>query len=154
MALERQASFQHIVYRCICTLLDAVPHFNFRESLLAAVIKNIGSSDDVVRFWYIYILCSLYLTTFYWNGSFSSIITCIICNALISVLKFYLSKTKKKKSVLKWNYFCRMSCIKIVAQVISYFCCLVGLIIFSINLLIHIHSWVEVKLAYAFCMAC
>ncbi|RVW89587.1 Nucleolar complex protein 3-like [Vitis vinifera] len=30
-------------------LLDAVPHFNFRESLLAAVIKNIGSSDDVVR---------------------------------------------------------------------------------------------------------
>lgn len=49
MALERQASFQHIVYRCICTLLDAVPHFNFRESLLAAVIKNIGCSDDVVR---------------------------------------------------------------------------------------------------------
>lgn len=47
MALEQQASFQHIVYRCICTLLDAVPHFNFRESLLAAVIKNIGSSDDV-----------------------------------------------------------------------------------------------------------
>lgn len=50
MTLEGQASFQHVVVRCICTLLDAVPHFNFHESLLAAVIKHIGSYDDVVRF--------------------------------------------------------------------------------------------------------
>ncbi|KAL7217545.1 hypothetical protein ACSBR2_010911 [Camellia fascicularis] len=49
IALERQASFQRVAIRCICTLLDSVPHFNYRESLLAAVIKNISSADDVVR---------------------------------------------------------------------------------------------------------
>ncbi|XP_050367718.1 nucleolar complex-associated protein 3 [Argentina anserina] len=48
-ALEKQHSFQHVAFRCICTLLDAVPYFNFRESLLGIVIKNISSSDDVVR---------------------------------------------------------------------------------------------------------
>ncbi|KAM5586743.1 nucleolar complex-associated protein 3 [Rosa sericea] len=48
-ALEKQPSFQHVAFRCICTLLDAVPYFNFRESLLGIVIKNISSSDDVVR---------------------------------------------------------------------------------------------------------
>lgn len=50
MALKQKASFQRVAIRCICTLLDAVPHFNFRESLLAAVIHNISSPDDVVRF--------------------------------------------------------------------------------------------------------
>ncbi|KAK3042631.1 hypothetical protein RJ639_000883 [Escallonia herrerae] len=49
IALEQQAVFQHVTFRCICTLLEAVPHFNFRESLLAAVIKNISSPDDVIR---------------------------------------------------------------------------------------------------------
>ncbi|KAK2972020.1 hypothetical protein RJ640_005040 [Escallonia rubra] len=49
IALEQQAVFQHVSFRCICTLLEAVPHFNFRESLLAAVIKNISSPDDVIR---------------------------------------------------------------------------------------------------------
>ncbi|MFQ6650320.1 hypothetical protein Gotur_022318 [Gossypium turneri] len=49
LALEKQPRFHHVVVRCICTLLDAVPHFNFRESLLVAVVRNIGSSDDVVR---------------------------------------------------------------------------------------------------------
>lgn len=49
IVLEKQAAFQRVAIRCICTLLEAVPHFNYRESLLAAVIKNIGSSDDVVR---------------------------------------------------------------------------------------------------------
>ncbi|KAH1032314.1 hypothetical protein J1N35_044488 [Gossypium stocksii] len=49
LALEKQPRFHHVVVRCICTLLDAVPHFNFRESLLEAVVRNIGSSDDVVR---------------------------------------------------------------------------------------------------------
>ncbi|KAA3490728.1 nucleolar complex protein 3-like protein [Gossypium australe] len=49
LALEKQPRFHHVVVRCICTLLDAVPHFNFRESLLVAVVRNMGSSDDVVR---------------------------------------------------------------------------------------------------------
>ncbi|BBH01483.1 hypothetical protein Prudu_011762 [Prunus dulcis] len=48
-ALEKQSSFQHVAFRCICTLLDAAPHFNYRESLLGVVIRNIGSPDDVVR---------------------------------------------------------------------------------------------------------
>ncbi|KAK8651656.1 hypothetical protein V6N13_141244 [Hibiscus sabdariffa] len=49
LALEKQPIFHHVVVRCVCTLVDAVPHFNFRESLLVAVVRNIGSSDDVVR---------------------------------------------------------------------------------------------------------
>ncbi|XVE63201.1 hypothetical protein DITRI_Ditri07aG0000600 [Diplodiscus trichospermus] len=49
LALEKQPIFHHVVVRCLCTLLDAVPHFNFRESLLGAVVRNIGSTDDVVR---------------------------------------------------------------------------------------------------------
>ncbi|XP_052189804.1 nucleolar complex-associated protein 3 isoform X2 [Diospyros lotus] len=49
IALEKNASFHRVAIRCICTLLDAVPHFNFRESLLAAVIKNISSPDEVIR---------------------------------------------------------------------------------------------------------
>ncbi|KAM1032269.1 hypothetical protein ACFX2I_035863 [Malus domestica] len=48
-ALEKQPSFQHVAFRCICILLEAAPHFNFRESLLGVVIRNIGSPDDVVR---------------------------------------------------------------------------------------------------------
>ncbi|KAK6929006.1 CCAAT-binding factor [Dillenia turbinata] len=47
--LEKQLSFQQVAIRCICTLLETVPHFNFHESLLSAVVKNIGSSDVVVR---------------------------------------------------------------------------------------------------------
>ncbi|KAL3503741.1 hypothetical protein ACH5RR_038190 [Cinchona calisaya] len=49
IALEQQAVYKRVAMRCICTLLEAVPHFNFRESLLAAVIKGISSQDDVVR---------------------------------------------------------------------------------------------------------
>ncbi|KAK8545849.1 hypothetical protein V6N13_067111 [Hibiscus sabdariffa] len=49
LALEKQPIFHHVVVRCVCTLVDAVPHFNYRESLLVAVVRNIGSSDDVVR---------------------------------------------------------------------------------------------------------
>ncbi|KGN44277.1 nucleolar complex protein 3 homolog [Cucumis sativus] len=49
MSLEKLPSFQHVVIRCICTLLDAVPHFNFRETLLVVVVKNISSPDDIVR---------------------------------------------------------------------------------------------------------
>ncbi|XP_057978054.1 nucleolar complex-associated protein 3 [Malania oleifera] len=49
IAFEKQSEFHHVAICCVCTLLDAVPHFNFRESLLAVVIKNIGSPDDVTR---------------------------------------------------------------------------------------------------------
>lgn len=49
ISLEEKAAFQRVAIRCICTLLEAVPHFNFRERLLAVVIKNISSVDDVVR---------------------------------------------------------------------------------------------------------
>ncbi|KDP25090.1 hypothetical protein JCGZ_22625 [Jatropha curcas] len=49
MALEKQSKFQHVAVRCFCILLEAVPHFNFRENLLGAVVKNIGSPDDVIR---------------------------------------------------------------------------------------------------------
>lgn len=49
IALEKKPSFHNVAVRCICTLLNAVPHFNFRESLLGVVVRNIGSSSDVVR---------------------------------------------------------------------------------------------------------
>lgn len=49
IALEEQAVYKRVAMRCICTLLEAVPHFNFRENLLAAVVKGISSQDDVVR---------------------------------------------------------------------------------------------------------
>lgn len=49
MALEKQPAFHRVVVRCMCDLLIAIPHFNFRENLLANVVRNISSSDDVVR---------------------------------------------------------------------------------------------------------
>ncbi|CAA3011540.1 nucleolar complex 3 homolog [Olea europaea subsp. europaea] len=49
IAIEQQAVYKRVSVRCICTLLSAVPHFNFRENLLAAVVRNISSQDDVVR---------------------------------------------------------------------------------------------------------
>lgn len=48
--LVKRPSFQHVAIQCLCSLLEAVPHFNFRESLLASVVTNISSMDDVVRF--------------------------------------------------------------------------------------------------------
>lgn len=50
IAVEKDPSYQHVAIRCICTLLDAVPHFNFRESLIEVVTRNLTSSDDVIRF--------------------------------------------------------------------------------------------------------
>ncbi|KAH7654454.1 nucleolar complex protein 3 [Dioscorea alata] len=47
--LVKRPSFQHVVIQCLCSLLEAVPHFNFRESLLASVVMNMSSMDDVVR---------------------------------------------------------------------------------------------------------
>ncbi|KAH6777143.1 binding protein [Perilla frutescens var. hirtella] len=49
VALQQQTVYERVATRCLCTLLAAVPHFNFRESLLAVVVKNISSQDDVVR---------------------------------------------------------------------------------------------------------
>ncbi|XP_027061167.1 nucleolar complex-associated protein 3-like [Coffea arabica] len=49
IALEEQAVYKCVAMRCICTLLEAVPHFNFRENLLVAIVKGISSQDDVVR---------------------------------------------------------------------------------------------------------
>ncbi|PKA60477.1 hypothetical protein AXF42_Ash017883 [Apostasia shenzhenica] len=49
VTLEKDSSFHCVAVRCMCTLLDAVPHFNFRESLVAAIVRNLSSSDDVVR---------------------------------------------------------------------------------------------------------
>lgn len=49
MSLEKISGFKRVAIRCICTLLEANPRFNFRESLLGTVIKNISSTDDVIR---------------------------------------------------------------------------------------------------------
>ncbi|KAJ9562603.1 hypothetical protein OSB04_007763 [Centaurea solstitialis] len=49
MALEKVPSFRRVAIRCICTLLEANPRFNFRENLLGVVISNISSTDDVIR---------------------------------------------------------------------------------------------------------
>ncbi|CAN0902749.1 Nucleolar complex-associated protein 3 [Linum grandiflorum] len=49
VALEKDSKFQHVAVRCLCTMLDAAPHFNFWEGLLSAVVANIGSPDDVIR---------------------------------------------------------------------------------------------------------
>ncbi|KAG8379515.1 hypothetical protein BUALT_Bualt07G0096600 [Buddleja alternifolia] len=48
VALQEQTVYKRVAVRCLCTLLAAVPHFNFRESLLAAVVRNISSQDEVV----------------------------------------------------------------------------------------------------------
>ncbi|KAK4285685.1 hypothetical protein QN277_002353 [Acacia crassicarpa] len=47
--LEHQPLFQHVAVRCICTLLDANPHFNFRQILLGTVVNNISSTNDAIR---------------------------------------------------------------------------------------------------------
>ncbi|TVU46545.1 hypothetical protein EJB05_06086 [Eragrostis curvula] len=49
ISLEKQTNFYSVAVRCMCALLDTAPHFNFHESLLASVVKNLSSSDDVVR---------------------------------------------------------------------------------------------------------
>ncbi|XP_020571327.1 nucleolar complex protein 3 homolog isoform X2 [Phalaenopsis equestris] len=49
IAFEKDPSFHRLAVRCMCILLDAVPHFNFRENLVAVVVRNISSADNVVR---------------------------------------------------------------------------------------------------------
>ncbi|KAK9699416.1 hypothetical protein RND81_08G172000 [Saponaria officinalis] len=41
--------FHRVAVRCLCTLLDTHPHFNYRGSLVQPVVKYLSSSDDVVR---------------------------------------------------------------------------------------------------------
>ncbi|XP_057435299.1 nucleolar complex-associated protein 3 [Lotus japonicus] len=49
IALEKKPLFQLVAIRCMCSLLDANPHFNFREGLLEATVRNISSSDEAIR---------------------------------------------------------------------------------------------------------
>ncbi|XP_045796088.1 nucleolar complex protein 3 homolog [Trifolium pratense] len=49
IALEKKPLFQLVAVRCICSLLDSNPHFNFRETLLDATIRNISSSNETIR---------------------------------------------------------------------------------------------------------
>ncbi|KAH1230827.1 Nucleolar complex protein 3 [Glycine max] len=49
VVLEKKPLFQHVAVRCICSLLDANPHFNFRESLLDATVGNISSANEAIR---------------------------------------------------------------------------------------------------------
>ncbi|CAL0303697.1 unnamed protein product [Lupinus luteus] len=49
MILEKKPLFQLVAVRCICSLLDANPHFNFRESLLDATVRNLNSSNEAIR---------------------------------------------------------------------------------------------------------
>ncbi|KMZ67064.1 putative Nucleolar complex-associated protein, partial [Zostera marina] len=48
VALEKKPFFCYVAVRCMCTLLEAVPHFNFRDSLLVSIVKNISCSDDEI----------------------------------------------------------------------------------------------------------
>lgn len=49
LTLQHNSGFHRVVVRCLCTLLEAHPHFNFRENLLPAVVRNLNSSDEVTR---------------------------------------------------------------------------------------------------------
>ncbi|KAF3333623.1 nucleolar complex protein 3 [Carex littledalei] len=49
VALQKKPVFKQVAVRCMCTLLEVAPHFNFCETVLAGTIRNISSSDDVIR---------------------------------------------------------------------------------------------------------
>ncbi|CAN6455551.1 unnamed protein product [Victoria cruziana] len=49
ITLEKQSFFHHVTVHSLCCLLEAVPHFNLRESLLDIVVRKTNSSDDVTR---------------------------------------------------------------------------------------------------------
>lgn len=50
ISLQPLPEYNRVAVRCLCTLLDAHPHFNFRENVIPAVVKSLASADDVVRF--------------------------------------------------------------------------------------------------------
>ncbi|KAJ0042221.1 hypothetical protein Pint_18174 [Pistacia integerrima] len=85
IASEKQFTFHQVVVRCICNLLDSVPHFNCRESLLEVVVRNLASHDDVVRFCYIYALCS-YVAKVFSNNQFLDMKEQKLCYATIKSL--------------------------------------------------------------------
>ncbi|XP_027345897.1 nucleolar complex protein 3 homolog isoform X3 [Abrus precatorius] len=43
------SAYKLVAVRCICSLLDANPHFNFWESLLDATVRNISSTNEAIR---------------------------------------------------------------------------------------------------------
>ncbi|KAH9603623.1 hypothetical protein KSS87_006508 [Heliosperma pusillum] len=49
ISLLHLPEFHRVAVRCLCTLLDAHPHFNYREYLMQPVVEYLNSSDDVVR---------------------------------------------------------------------------------------------------------
>ncbi|KAH9308919.1 hypothetical protein KI387_036830, partial [Taxus chinensis] len=49
ITLGNVSSSCRVALRCICCLLEAIPHFNYRDSLLAAVIPHMSSIDDLSR---------------------------------------------------------------------------------------------------------
>lgn len=59
IAMEKQPSLRQVAVRCLASLLDAVPHFNYRENILASVIKNISSPDDTIRYLSMSLCCFL-----------------------------------------------------------------------------------------------
>jgi nucleolar complex protein 3 len=40
---------RQIALRCMCSLLDAAPHFNYRDSLLKAIVPRMMSQEDEIR---------------------------------------------------------------------------------------------------------
>ncbi|KAG2324475.1 hypothetical protein Bca52824_007203 [Brassica carinata] len=49
VAFEKQSVlYNQVATRCICTLLDAEPHFSYRDNLLSSDVRNIISPDEVV----------------------------------------------------------------------------------------------------------
>ncbi|KAJ3698354.1 hypothetical protein LUZ61_002059 [Rhynchospora tenuis] len=47
--LQNEAVFKQVAVRCMCTLLEAAPHFNDRKKLLDYIVWNVSSSDDAIR---------------------------------------------------------------------------------------------------------
>ncbi|KAL5710660.1 hypothetical protein ACHQM5_021196 [Ranunculus cassubicifolius] len=85
VALEKKPFFQHVVVRCMCTLLEAVPHFNFRGNLLAAVVNNISSTDDIIRK-----MCSTALKSLFTNeGKHGGEATVEAVHLIAELVKFY-----------------------------------------------------------------
>lgn len=42
--------FRAVSVRCLVTLLNAVPHFNLTEKLIASIIPRMDSDDTAIRF--------------------------------------------------------------------------------------------------------
>lgn len=49
ITLGKGSSLHQIAVRCMCILLEAIPHFNYRDSLLGAVIPHMSSIEDLNR---------------------------------------------------------------------------------------------------------